>query len=196
MLSAIDSTLPQVAADALLVVLVVINAYLGWRTGTVRRLLGFIGLYAAFMAAYYTGNSFASLFRKGDIVANGWSFVALVVVVVLIFELLGRVLSDRLERMAAMAFDRVAGMIVGAALGFFQALVFFLVALSVGAATPSPSNSVPSSRDAAANAVRDGTLSGQAIRAEPAVRDAFAPLLGTDLTTHLEDGTQTTALHS
>jgi hypothetical protein len=190
MLSAIDSTLPQFGADALLVVLIILNACLGWRTGTLRRLLSLIGLYAAFLAAYYTGNGFASIFRKGDLYANAWAFVAIVVVVVVVFEVLGRVFADRLRSVAVIAFDRVAATIVGAAVGLFQALVLFMVALAVGSATPGPGNTVPASRAAAANAVHGAALSGRAVGAEPLVRDAVAPLTTTDLTTHLEDGTQ------
>jgi hypothetical protein len=194
MLTAIDSTLPQFSADALLIVLVIVNSVIGWRTGTLRRLLSLIGLYAAFIAAYYTGNSFASLFRKGDIFANGWSFVAVLVVVVVVVEVLGRLFDERLKRLAVVTFDRFAGMFIGAAIGFLQAGVLFMVALAVGGATPGPGNSVPPSRDSAANAVRSGTLSGQAIRVEPALRSVFAPLTSTDLTTHFEDGTQLTTV--
>ncbi len=89
MLSAIDSSLPQLGADALLVVLIIINAILGWQTGTLRRLLSLVGLFAAFLAAYYTGNGFASIFRKGDIYANAWAFVAVAATVVVVFEVLG-----------------------------------------------------------------------------------------------------------
>jgi hypothetical protein len=190
MISATDTSLPQFSADALLVLLINLNAVLGWRTGTLRRLLSLAGLYVAFLAAYYTGNGVAAIFRKGDIFANAWAFVAIVVVVVVLFEVLGGLFADRIKSVAVVAFDRAAAIVVGAAVGFFQALVLFLVALSVGAATPGPGNTVPAARDAAANAVRGGTLSGHAIGAEPVVRDAVAPLISTDLTTHFEDGTQ------
>ncbi len=189
MLSAIDSTLPQLTADALLIVLVVVNAFVGWRTGTIRRLFGLVGLYAAFFAAYYSGNSFASIIRKGDIFANAWAFVAVLAAVVVVFEVLGVVFAERLARLTAVAFDRFAGMFLGATLGFCEALVLFMIALAVGGAAPGPGNNIPPSRDAAANAVRGATLAGQAIRAEPALHAAFAPLIGTDLTTHFEDGT-------
>ena len=159
-------------------------------------MLSLAGLYVAFIAAYYSGNSFASIFAKGDVFANAWAFVSVVVAIVLVFELLGRTFADRLERLAVVAFDRFAGLFVGAALGFCEAMVLFIVALAVGAATPSSANNIPPTRDSAANSVRSATLSGQAVRAEPAVRAAFAPLLGTDLTTHFEEGTQVTALHS
>ncbi len=194
MLSAVDSTLPQIGADALLVVLVIVNAVLGWRTGTLRRILSLAGLYVAFLGAYYTGNGVAAIFRKGDIYANAWAFVAILVVVVVLFEVLGAVFASRIKNIAVVAFDRTAAIFVGGALGFFQALVLFLVALSVGAARPGPGSSVPVSRDSAANAVRGSALSSHAIGAEPLVRDAVSPLVSSDLTTHLEDGTQV-ALH-
>lgn len=195
MLSAIDSTLPQFGADLLLVVLIIANAALGWRTGTLRRFLSLIGLYAAFLAAYYTGNGFASIFRKGDLFTNAWVFVAVLVVVVIAFEILGMVLAGRIEHIATMAFDRVLGTVVGGAVGFFQAAVLFMVALAVGAATPGPGNSVPASRDSAANAIRGSTLSSHAIGVEPTVRSAFAPVINTDLTTHLQEGTQVVTPH-
>jgi hypothetical protein len=143
MLSAVDNTVPQLGADALLVVLIILNAILGWRTGTLRRVLSFAGLYIAFLAAYYTGNGVASIFRKGDIYANAWAFVAILVVVVLLFEVLGAVFADRIKNVAVVAFDRVAAIFIGGALGFFQVLVLFLVALSVGAARPGPGSTVP-----------------------------------------------------
>ncbi len=65
-----------------------------------------------------------------------------------------------------------------------------MVALAVGAATPGPGNTVPHSRDLAANAVRGGALSGRAVGAEPVVRAAVKPLTTSDLTAHFEDGTQ------
>ncbi|MGH7722946.1 MAG: CvpA family protein [Candidatus Dormibacteria bacterium] len=194
MLSATDSTLPQLTADAVLVVLILVNALLGWRTGTLRRLLSAIALYAAFLGAYYTGNGFASLVRKGDIFANAWAFVAILVVVVIAFEIIGRALSDRIEHVASVAFDRVAGMLLGAAVGFFQAAVLFMVALAVGAATPGAGNTVPANHSVAADAVRSAAIASHAIGVEPALRAVFAPLISTDLTTHLENGTQLTSV--
>lgn len=196
MLSAIDANLGQFSADLLLVVLIILNAWLGWRTGTLRRLLSAVGLYAAFLAAYYTGNGVAAVFRSGDIIAAAWAFVAIATAVVIAFELIGRVLSDRVEHIAVVAFDRVAGLILGGLVGFFQAAVLFMVALSVGAATPAPGNGVPASHDVAANAVRSATLAGHAIGIEPSLRSVFQPLISTDLTTHLEDGAQGNSAHS
>ncbi|MDQ6846970.1 MAG: CvpA family protein [Candidatus Dormibacteraeota bacterium] len=190
MIAALDNNVPQLSADLLLVVLIVVNAVVGWRTGTLRRVVSLVGLYVGFLAAYYMGNGVASVFRKGDIYANAWAFVAIVVVVVILFEVLGRVFQDKLKSIAVIAFDRVAATFVGAAVGLFQTLALFTVALAVGAAHPGPGNTVPASRDVAANAIHGATLSGRAVGAVPVVRAAVAPLTSGDLTTHLEDGTQ------
>lgn len=191
MVAAAASTL-QFSSDALLVALVVGNGVVGWRTGTLRRLLALGGVYASVVAAYYTGNGFASLVHKGDILANAWSFVVIALVMIIIFELIGHAISDRLEHVATVAFDRIIGMVIGAVVGFFQASILFLVALAIAAAPSSPDNTIPPSRDDAANAVRSAPLSSQAIRAQPVVRAIFGPVFSTDLTVHLEDGTQLT----
>jgi hypothetical protein len=190
MLSAIDSTFSQYSADVLLLVLIVVNAVAGWQTRTMRRVLSLISVYVAFLAAYYAGNAFASIFRKGDIFVNAWSFIAMFALVVIMFEILGHVLADRIERIAVVAFDRVAGLVLGATVGFFQAAVLFMVALAVGAASPGPGNNIPPSRDSAANAVRGSAISGHVIGVEPVVRAVFAPLINADLTSHLEGGSR------
>jgi uncharacterized membrane protein required for colicin V production len=183
------STLQQFTSDAILVVLVIVNAVLGWRTGTLRRVLSFAGLYGGVLGAYYTGNSFAAVFRRGDIFANAWSFIVITAVVVVIVEIIGRVFADRIQRLAAVTFDRVAGTLIGGVVGFFQASVLFMVALAVGAA-PASGNGVPVTRDVAANAVRSAPLSSQVIRAQPMVRTIFNPIFANDLTVHLRDSTQ------
>lgn len=182
-----SSSLQQFSSDAILVVLVIVNAVFGWRTGTLRRVLSFAGLYAGVVAGYYTGNAFAGVFRKGDIFANAWALLGVTAVMVVIFEVLGRLFADRLQRLAAITFDRVAGTLIGGAVGFFQASVLFMVALAVGAAPATAGNGVPTNRDAPANAVRSAPLSSQAVRAQPALRAIFNPVFGADLTTHLAD---------
>jgi uncharacterized membrane protein required for colicin V production len=187
-----STTLQQFSADAILVVLIIINAILGWRSGTMRRVVGFAGVYAGALAAYYTGNYFASLVRKGDIFANAWSFVVVSAVVVIVFEVIGAVFAERLALLATFTFDRIAGALIGAAVGFFQASVLFMVALAVGAAPSSPANTIPPLRDLPATAIRNAPLSGQAIRAQPVLHTIFGPVFSQDLTTHLEESTQLT----
>lgn len=188
-----STTLQQFSADAILVVLIIINAILGWRTGTLRRVVSFAGLYGGVVAAFYTGNYFASLVRKGDIFANAWAFVAVTALIVVVFEVLGSIFNERLSQLATFAFDRVAATIVGAAVGFFQASVLFMVALAVGAAPSSPANTIPPLRDVPATAIRNAPLSGQAIRAQPLLNTIFGPVFTSNLTTHLEESTEVTS---
>ena len=191
MIAAQSSTLQQATADVILVLLVLSNAVFGWRTGTLRRIVCFAGLYAGVVAAYYTGNFFAGLFHKGDIFANAWSFVAITTILVIIFEVIGHIFADRLQRLATFTFDRVAGMLIGAAVGFFQAGVLFMVALAVGAAPASSSNTVPPQRDLPSAAIHGAPLSSAALRAQPALNTIFSPFFTPDsLTTHFEESTQ------
>lgn len=193
MLAAQTSTLQRFSADAILVVLILVNLVLGWRTGTLRRVVSFAGLYAGVLAAFYTGNFFAGLVRKNDIFANAWSFLAVTAAVIIVFEVIGRVFADRLHRLAAVTFDRTVGALFGAATGFFQASVIFMVALAVGSAPSNASSTVPPLHDVPASAIRGATLAGAAVRAQPAVTAIFSPVFSTDLTTHLEEGTQISA---
>ena len=60
-LGALDTTWGQVTADLLLVLLVAFNAYMGWRHGTLRRVLAFGGVYLGAFAATNIGNGLADL---------------------------------------------------------------------------------------------------------------------------------------
>jgi len=193
MVAAFDSSTQQLSADGILLVLIIVGAIVGWRTGTVRRVLSFAGLYVGAVAAFYIGNGVASLVDKGSIYANAWVFIAVVVVVVVLFEVIGHLFADRLDRLLSLAFDRVIGMVVGAAVGFFQALLLFAVALAVGNAPVLATNNVPAGHSAAADAVRSAALAGHAIGAEPALDRILSPVLSTDLTTHFVEGTSTTS---
>jgi hypothetical protein len=145
------------------------------------------------LGAFYIGNYFASLVHKGDIFANAWSFVIVTAVVVIVFEVIGSIFADRLARLATVTFDRIVGTVIGAVVGFFQASVLFMVAIAIGAAPSSPSNTVPPLRDLPATAIRSAPLSSQAIRAQPVLHTIFSPVFSSDLTTHLEEGTSLTA---
>ncbi|MHB8718780.1 MAG: CvpA family protein [Candidatus Dormibacteria bacterium] len=188
MLAAIDNTSTQLGADGLLVVLVVVNAAIGWRTGTLRRLIAFAGLYAGIIAAYYTAPSIASWFDRSSVVASAWTFIAVTALLVLIAEIIGHVLADRVSRLLTLVFDRGAGVLVGAGVGFFQALTLFWVALALAATPPGAQQNVPADHAVYANAVQSSVLAGQAVRALPALQTIVRPALGSDVTGHLLTG--------
>ncbi|HVC05746.1 MAG TPA: CvpA family protein [Candidatus Acidoferrales bacterium] len=180
--ASIDSTPGQVFADALLVVAVAVNAYLGWSHGLVRRLFSALGVFLGVFAATNLGNAVAGLVHSHSLEANAWSFVAIFVFVVIVIEVLGALMNDRLQKIVVAAFDRVGGVLVGAVVGVAEVLILFLVAIAVsGAPSPTPSTM--------AQDIHAATLSGQAVRLEPQVHAVFGPVLPSNLSSHFAQNT-------
>lgn len=192
MVAALTNVGAGITVDIVLLALVLGNALAGWRTGLLRRVVAGLGVYGGVLAAVQVANGIASYLHHGDIFANAWSFIAVFGLVVVLFEVLGHLLDDRLQRIAVVVFDRATGAVLGAIVGFLEVSVLFMVALAVGAAPSLPTNTVPAQRDAAAQAVRASTLGSQAVRAQPIVRGLFAAVLPRDLTRHLLEGTAVT----
>ena len=177
--ASIDSTPGQVLADALLLVAVAVNVYLGWSHGLIRRIVAAIGVFVGVFAATSLGNSVASLIHPHSVEANAWSFVAIFLFVVIVVEVLGMLVDDRLQKIAVAAFDRIGGILVGAVIGVGEVLIVFLVAITVGGAkSPYASMSVD---------IHAATLSGQVARLEPQVRTVFGPVLPSNLGNHLAE---------
>ncbi len=175
--ASIDSTPGQVFADALLVVAVAVNAYLGWSHGLIRRLFTAVGVFLACFAASNLGNAIAALIHSHNQQANAWAFVAVFLFVVIVGEALGTLLNERLQKVVVAAFDRIGGLLVGAVVGVAEVLILFLVAISVSG----PASTV---RSTMSQDIHAATLSGQAVRLEPQVRTLFGPVLPSNLGDH------------
>ena len=189
-LAFIDGTLGQFTADLLLLLLVAINVYLGWKLGFLRRVVAFAGLYVGVLAATNIGNGLASTFAPHSLYANAWMFVGVVAFVELIFEGLGWAFDEKLQKAVYFAFDRVTGSVAGVIVGVSQSLVLFLVALAVAAVPNTAGSNVPVGRGATATDIKSAALSGQVVRAAPEAQSVFALVLPSDLSTHLVEGTQ------
>ena len=176
--ASIDSTPGQVFADALLVVAVAVNAYLGWSHGLIRRLFTAVGVFLACFAASNLGNAIAALIHAHNQEANAWAFVAVFLFVIIVVEVLGTFLNERLQKIVVAAFDRFGGALAGAVIGVAEVLILFLVAISAGA----PSSAVGQST--MSQDIHAATLSGQAVRLEPQVRTLFGPVLPSNLGDH------------
>jgi uncharacterized membrane protein required for colicin V production len=179
--ASIDSTPGQVLADALLVVAVAVNVYLGWSHGLIRRIVAAIGVFVGVFAATSLGNAVAALIHPHSVEANAWSFVAIFLFVVIVVEVLGMLIDDRLQKIAVAAFDRIGGILVGAVIGIAEVLIVFLVAITVSG-VKSPDASM--SQD-----IHAATLSGQVARLEPQVHAVFGPVLPSNLGEHLSENT-------
>lgn len=185
MIAAFDSTPGQVTADLLLLALVFVNAYLGWRFGLLRRVVGAIGVFVACFAASNLGNALVSLFNVHSLAANAWGFVIVFLGVMVIVEGIGALIHDRLQRVLVVLFDRVSGTLVGIGIGLAQALILFLVAFAVTAA---PGSARPGN-ETMGHAILNATVAGPASRLEPQVLRIFSFALPADLSTHLQEGT-------
>lgn len=175
--ASIDSTPGQVFADALLVVAIGVNAYLGWSHGLIRRLFTAVGVFVACFAAANLGNAIAALVHAHQVDANAWSFVAVFLFVVIVVEVLGALLNERLDKIAVAAFNRIGGVLVGAVIGVAEVLILFLVAISV-------SGSNATTHATMSQDIHAATLSGQVVRLEPQVRALFGPVLPSNLGDH------------
>lgn len=175
--ASIDSTPGQVFADALLVVAVAVNAYLGWSHGLIRRLFTAVGVFLACFAASNLGNAIAALIHAHNQEANAWAFVAVFLFVIIVVEVLGTLLNERLQKIVVAAFDRIGGVLVGAVIGVAEVLILFLVAMAVSGTAGAVHTTM--SQD-----IHAATLSGRAVQLEPTMKTLFAPVLPTDLSTH------------
>jgi uncharacterized membrane protein required for colicin V production len=175
--ASIDSTPGQVFADALLVVAVAVNAYLGWSHGLIRRLFTAVGVFLACFAASNLGNAIAALIHAHNQEANAWAFVAVFLFVIIVVEVLGTLLNERLQKIVVAAFDRIGGVLVGAVIGVAEVLILFLVAIAVSGTAGAVHTTM--SQD-----IHAATLSGRAVQLEPTLKTLFAPVLPTNLGAH------------
>ena len=68
-----------------------------------------MGVFLACFAATNLGNAIAALIHAHNVEANAWAFVAVFIFVVIVFEVLGTLLNERLEKIVVAAFDRIGG---------------------------------------------------------------------------------------
>ncbi len=181
--ASIDSTPGQVFADALLLVAVAVNIYLGWSHGLVRRLVAAIGVFVAVFAASNLGNAVAALVHPHSVEANAWSFVAIFLFVVIVVEVMAMLVNDHLQKIVVAAFDRIGGILVGIAVGVAEVLIVFLVAITVSAVKSPTYASMTED-------ISTATLSGQVAQLEPQVRTVFGPVLPSNLGVHLTENAQ------
>ena len=183
--------LDEAAADFLLIVIVGVNCYLGWRFGLVRRAISFMAVFAGAVSAYYVGNPLAALVAPGDLIANAWAFVAVFAVAVLMIEILAWLYSEQLRKVITVVFDRVSGLAAGAIVGVLEAGVLFLVAQAVADAPATVSGVSSTSRTAAAVAVDHGLLTQLVVKLEPGIQSLLSPALPGLLENRLADSSTT-----
>jgi membrane protein required for colicin V production len=110
------------AFDWVLVAIVVLSMVRAFITGLVRAIAGLAGIITGYVVASWAYVDLAEQFReRGWIVsqymARGVAFLAIVLAVVMVFELLGRAARRSLRTIGLGTFDRIFGMGFGFARG-------------------------------------------------------------------------------
>jgi uncharacterized membrane protein required for colicin V production len=178
--------------DVTAVLLIFVNGVVGWRFGVIGRCLALAGLYGGVAAATFLGNGVADYVHgrgsSNALYASAWAYVAILAVVVILVEILVALYGEHLRAITSLVFNRTAGLVVGAVVGFLEIAVVCLVALSVGNAPQvDPGQLLPGDRTNLADAVRGGILGGRILSVEPGVQDLFSPVLPADLSGHLAE---------
>ena len=180
--------LQALAADFIVIVVVGINAYLGYRSGLVRRAIALVAVYAAALSAFYVGNSISGAVAGGTLYGNAWCFAGVFVLVTVMLEILGALYADKISKIIHIAFDRIAGAVAGVIIGVLQLGVIFWVAIAVGNVVPTSSNHVSTTHADAKNAIENGILGGLVNRLEPGIQSLLRPAIPIDLQDHLSEG--------
>jgi uncharacterized membrane protein required for colicin V production len=179
--------LNEATADFILLVIVGVNCYLGWRYGLVRRAIAFAAVFAGTIAAYYVGDPLAATLGSGDLVANAWAFVAVFAITVAMIEILAALYSDMIRRTIVIMFDRATGLVAGMVVGILQAGVLFLVAQAVANAPPTASTAPTATRATVAIAVDNGLLTQVVVKLEPGIQTLLGPAIPSNLQAHLDN---------
>jgi uncharacterized membrane protein required for colicin V production len=178
--------LNEALADFVLVLIVGVNCFLGWRYGLVRRAIACVAIYGGALAAYYVGDPLASTLGDANLMGNAWSFAAVFGVAVLMIEILAALYSDLINRTMTVMFDRLAGFAAGLIVGVLEFGVLILVVQAVADAPPSTSDISSATRATAAVAVDHGVLTQLVVDLEPGIQRLLSPALPGNIENRLD----------
>ena len=189
----LDNTLAQFSADGIVVLFLLINVLMGWRFGLVRRVLAFGGSYLGALAATHTGNPLAALVNNHGIDTNAWFFIAVFLLVTVMIEVLGFLYNERIQKLIVITFNQILGAVAGVLLAFFQVGIIYLVAT----ATATLPGATPAGSGISGDAISTATLSHLIVKSEPFIKNVFAPVLPSDMASHIKDtGTKSNSITS
>jgi len=178
--------LNEALADLILILIVGVNCFLGWRYGLVRRAIACVAVYAGTLDAYYVGDPLAATLGDGNLTGNAWAFVAVFGVAVLMIEILAALYSDLIKKAITVMFDRVAGVAAGLVVGVLELGVVLLVIKAVADAPPSTANVSSAIRTTPAIAVDHGVLTQVIVDLEPGIQRLLSPGIPSNIENRLD----------
>jgi uncharacterized membrane protein required for colicin V production len=178
--------LNEALADLILILIVGVNCFLGWRYGLVRRAIACVAVYAATLAGYYVGDPLAGTLGDANLTGNAWAFIAVFGVGVLMIEILAALYSDLIKRTITVMFDRVAGFAAGLVVGVLELGVILIVIQAVADAPPSTANVSSAVRTTPAIAVDHGVLTQVIVDLEPGIQRLLSPAIPSNIEGRLD----------
>jgi uncharacterized membrane protein required for colicin V production len=165
--------------DISILVLVVLYAGLGYWTGLIRRIIGFVAVYVGFLAATNASPTAANVILQAQ---PSWAvpdaltlgYFGLAVLVVVVVEVMASFYHARLQ-LAAMVLDKPSGAVVGTVTALMALAVSFYLLL--GAAQP-PQGSPDGAQIQTLDSIRKAVLAPILVRAlgQPAII-LFGPVI-------------------
>jgi len=172
--------------DLAILVLIAAYAALGYGTGVIRRLVGLVAVYVAFLGATNAAPTAANVVLQ---VFPGWAvpdalaagYFALVVIIIVVIEVMAAFVHNRLQ-IAAILFDRLTGAIVGGLTALFGVTVALYLLLG---GTQPPSGSPDGAQIQTQDSIRTSVLAPALLRGigRPAVL-LFYPVIPIDPNTY------------
>jgi hypothetical protein len=162
--------LNEALADLILVLIVGVNCYLGWRHGLVRRAIACVAVYGGTLAAYYVGDPLAGTLGNANLTGNAWAFVGVFGVAVLMIEILAALYSDLIKKTITV----------------LELGVVLLVIQAVADAPPSTANVSSAIRTAPAIAVDHGVLTQVIVDLEPGINRLLSPAIPSNIQNRLD----------
>jgi uncharacterized membrane protein required for colicin V production len=172
--------------DVLVVALILAYLLVGYYTGLIRRVLGFIGLYLGVLTATYVGHAGVGMLRQGDPSlstsdAKIYLFFGGLVVVVLLVEIVASLYHAEVQ-VSLVAVNHGTGALIGGLTGFIFAVILWI---TLGAAANPLGGSLTSAQVHIRDQVHGSFLGSRMLQpAAGAVEATFSPVLPRDLDTY------------
>jgi uncharacterized membrane protein required for colicin V production len=172
--------------DVLVVVLILGYLIVGYYTGLIRRVIGFIGLYLGILAGTYTGHAGVGVLRQADATlaasdAKIYLFFGALAIVVVVIEVVASLYHQEVQ-VSLVAVNRGSGALIGGVTGFIAAVLCWIL---LGAAA-SPLGGSLTSAQVHIREQRHGSFLGPRMLqpAVGAVQATFGPVLPHELDTY------------
>ncbi len=172
--------------DLFIVVVIVVYMLVGYWTGLIRRVIGFIGLYLGIFAATYVGHAGVGVLHQADPLlqtsdAKIYLFFGALVVIVVVVEIIGSLYHQEVQ-VSLVAVNHGTGALIGAVTGYIAVVLCWVL---LGAAANPLGGSLTTAQVRIREQVQGSYLGPKIIQpAAGAVETTFRPVLPHELDTY------------